>query len=70
VDRKRHAGELYSRDSVSVIGIPYDIYERGLGDLKTDREVRVGIPLASVRLCWTLLSAADSRGLKLLACTG
>ncbi len=31
---KRDAGDLYSGYSVSVIGIPYDIYERGISDFE------------------------------------
>lgn len=32
--RKRHAGDLYSGDSVNFIGSAYDIYERGISDLE------------------------------------
>ena len=32
VGGKRHAGDLYSRDSVSVIGNPSDTYDRGISD--------------------------------------
>jgi hypothetical protein len=32
--RKRQAGDIYSRDSVSVIGIPDDIYDRGISDFE------------------------------------
>jgi hypothetical protein len=33
-DRKRHAGDFYSRNSVNVMGSAYDIYERGSSDLE------------------------------------
>jgi hypothetical protein len=38
--RKRHAGDLYSRDGVNVIGIPYDIYERGISDRENGPSIR------------------------------
>jgi hypothetical protein len=31
---KRHAGDLYSGDSVNVVGSAYDIYERGISDFE------------------------------------
>jgi hypothetical protein len=38
---KRHAADLYSRDSESVIGSAYDIYERGISDFESKRHAQV-----------------------------